>query len=554
MLRRRRDVHGLVESEELAERAEELRSRSLIGQRVWRAGRTGDLRRVPRLVAVEVDGRAFDVRLHVTEPPWAELAPATARARGSGAAGGGDGAVVSPMQGTVLKVEVADGDEVADRAGALRRRGDEDGERDRRAARRRRHRPRRRSRRGHRERSADLRRRRAGRRDASRRSSQRLVGDETLTGATLSRPRTGDPSEPSRVTVAPVDVRDGLALALPTALRDADDRREPRRRRARRARLATAARRALPAGAPARADADWQVLARARRAAHPPPAADPPDGDASRTTAPSGASSPRARPVPFLVELGVMTPEGKVRAPRRDKFRQVNRFVELVEDVLPSLPSGDLRVVDFGSGKSYLTFALHDLLVRRPRPRGRDRRPRPEGGRRRGVRGARPRGSTPTGSGSRSATSQARRPRRRRSRRQPARLRHGDRRRARPGGSRRRAGDPRRAVLPARAARPARERRRSRPLLRHGTLRERFAAEVTDAARAQLLGARRLRRPGASSSSRSSTRRRTSSCAPSHRAAGARPRAPRAGSTGPSPTRSGSSRRSSGSSATSSRA
>jgi len=69
------------------------------------------------------------------------------------------------------------------------------------------------------------------------------------------------------------------------------------------------------------------------------------------------------QPVPFLVELGVMTPEGKVRAKRYDKFRQVNRFLELVEDVLPALrPEGSLRVVDFGSGKSYLTFALHHLL------------------------------------------------------------------------------------------------------------------------------------------------------------------------------------------------
>jgi hypothetical protein len=64
--------------------------------------------------------------------------------------------------------------------------------------------------------------------------------------------------------------------------------------------------------------------------------------------------------VPFLVELGVMTPDGKVRAQRYDKFRQVNRFLELVDDVLPRRP---LRIVDFGSGKSYLTFALYHLLA-----------------------------------------------------------------------------------------------------------------------------------------------------------------------------------------------
>ncbi len=68
--------------------------------------------------------------------------------------------------------------------------------------------------------------------------------------------------------------------------------------------------------------------------------------------------------VPYLVELGVQTADGRVRAPRRAKFKQVNRFVELVDDVVPSLPDGDLRVVDFGSGRAYLTFALHDLLTR----------------------------------------------------------------------------------------------------------------------------------------------------------------------------------------------
>jgi SAM-dependent methyltransferase len=73
---------------------------------------------------------------------------------------------------------------------------------------------------------------------------------------------------------------------------------------------------------------------------------------------------PEGTPVPFLVELGVMSKDGNVRAQRYDKFRQVNRFLELVDDAVPQLPRGRrLRVVDFGSGKSYLTFALHHLLV-----------------------------------------------------------------------------------------------------------------------------------------------------------------------------------------------
>lgn len=69
-------------------------------------------------------------------------------------------------------------------------------------------------------------------------------------------------------------------------------------------------------------------------------------------------------PCPFLIEMGVMTPGGKVRARKQKKFRQVNRFLELVGDMVHSLPAVDsLRVVDFGCGKSYLTFALHYLLT-----------------------------------------------------------------------------------------------------------------------------------------------------------------------------------------------
>jgi SAM-dependent methyltransferase len=58
-----------------------------------------------------------------------------------------------------------------------------------------------------------------------------------------------------------------------------------------------------------------------------------------------------------------MTSEGKVRASRYGKFRQLNRFLELVDDVVPHLPEGrPLRIVDFGSGKAYLTFALYQHL------------------------------------------------------------------------------------------------------------------------------------------------------------------------------------------------
>lgn len=69
-------------------------------------------------------------------------------------------------------------------------------------------------------------------------------------------------------------------------------------------------------------------------------------------------------PVPFLVRLGVMTADGKVIAAKRDKFKQINRFLEMVDDVAGSLPkSGPLHVIDFGCGKAYLTFALYHYLT-----------------------------------------------------------------------------------------------------------------------------------------------------------------------------------------------
>lgn len=72
---------------------------------------------------------------------------------------------------------------------------------------------------------------------------------------------------------------------------------------------------------------------------------------------------PQDEAVPFLVELGVQTPEGKIINSKYDKFRQINRYLEFVRDILPSLPTGrTLNIIDFGCGKSYLTFALYYYL------------------------------------------------------------------------------------------------------------------------------------------------------------------------------------------------
>jgi len=96
---------GLVESEELAAAAAELDAASPPSNSLLQ-GRT-----VERVRAVEVDGRRFEVRSSAPEPPWRELARRRhERARAGGGAGGD--AVVSPMQGTVLSVAVAEGDVV----------------------------------------------------------------------------------------------------------------------------------------------------------------------------------------------------------------------------------------------------------------------------------------------------------------------------------------------------------------------------------------------------------------------------------------------------------
>lgn len=63
--------------------------------------------------------------------------------------------------------------------------------------------------------------------------------------------------------------------------------------------------------------------------------------------------------IPPLVDLGVLTPEGRVVKAKYDKFKQINRFVELLNDVLTKNPRETLRIVDFGCGKSYLTFVVY---------------------------------------------------------------------------------------------------------------------------------------------------------------------------------------------------
>jgi hypothetical protein len=190
----------------------------------------------------------------------------------------------------------------------------------------------------------------------------RVAGGGVLSGATLSRPTRSDPSVAQRVTADPVMVkgRERVRVRRHLATRTIDRTVDPPAA----AKLVAE----LLAGEYRQAlihltDGDYQVLAGGkgapkvlRRPATRPERRLGHDRAKRRVIAP-------AAPAPFLVALGVQSSDGKVRAQRQDKFRQVNRFCELVEHVLPKLPAGKLRVVDFGSGRSYLTFALHHLLT-----------------------------------------------------------------------------------------------------------------------------------------------------------------------------------------------
>lgn len=79
---------------------------------------------------------------------------------------------------------------------------------------------------------------------------------------------------------------------------------------------------------------------------------------------------PEGVPCPFLIHTGIMLHDGSVRASHSKKFRQINRFLEFINDIVDALPSDrPLRIVDFGCGKSYLTFATHYLfseILKRP--------------------------------------------------------------------------------------------------------------------------------------------------------------------------------------------
>ena len=68
---------------------------------------------------------------------------------------------------------------------------------------------------------------------------------------------------------------------------------------------------------------------------------------------------------PYLFHLGVATKEGQLIPKMADKYRQINKYLEIIDDMLKNYTSQQIKVVDMGSGKGYLTFALYDFLSKK---------------------------------------------------------------------------------------------------------------------------------------------------------------------------------------------
>ncbi|WP_084423464.1 class I SAM-dependent methyltransferase [Cohnella thermotolerans] len=196
------------------------------------------------------------------------------------------------------------------------------------------------------------------------------VQAERLLQATFSQPRSKDAEAPRKITVRPVRLKNGLHYQFERLVgsKALHGNLPPEQAADEMARLLAGEFRQALVKTP---EADVQVLV--SKKGKPTLLRNAPTAKVQAQAAPAHNRTksyvlPANEPVPFLIELGVMTAEGRVVKAKYDKFRQINRFLEMVADTLPQLPADkELRIVDFGCGKSYLTFALYHFLAVRER-------------------------------------------------------------------------------------------------------------------------------------------------------------------------------------------
>lgn len=65
----------------------------------------------------------------------------------------------------------------------------------------------------------------------------------------------------------------------------------------------------------------------------------------------------------FLIQLGIMSEDGQIKPSKYDKYKQINKYLETIEGVMSEFEQDFIRIIDFGCGKSYLTFAMYHYLT-----------------------------------------------------------------------------------------------------------------------------------------------------------------------------------------------
>lgn len=195
-----------------------------------------------------------------------------------------------------------------------------------------------------------------------------MIKNERLLQATFSQPRSKEPEAARRISVRPVHLKDALHYQFERQVgnKALHGNLTPDQAEAELKRLMSDDFRQALFKTP---EADVQVLV--SKKGKPAMLRQAPTSKQAGVPAAAQAHNraksyvlPEGEPIPFLIELGVMTPEGRVVKAKYDKFRQINRFLEMVADMLPQLPADrEIRIVDFGCGKSYLTFALYHWLA-----------------------------------------------------------------------------------------------------------------------------------------------------------------------------------------------